>query len=114
MDVGWNGLLVETYGSDSYLISSITIDGTGREHNGVSGGNGLDFIEFTDFGISMISFSQIHDAQWDQTNGLGTEGYLLDDMTFTVVPEPISSVLFVTGGMLLAFKRCRKKISKSV
>lgn len=34
--------------------------------------------------------------------------------TFTVVPEPVSSVLFVTGGTTLAFIRYRRKKSRQV
>ena len=83
MDVGWNGLIAEAYDANSFLLSSVTIDGTGREHYGEPGGDGLDFIEFFDAGISKIVFYQIHDAQWDSANGLGTEGYLLDSVTFT-------------------------------
>jgi hypothetical protein len=85
MDVGWNGLIAEAYDANSFLLSSVTIDGTGREHYGVPGGDGLDFIEFFDAGISKIVFYQIHDAQWDKAQDppLGTEGYLLDSMTFT-------------------------------
>jgi hypothetical protein len=83
MDVGWNGLIAEAYDADTFLLSSITIDGTGREHYGEPGGDGLDFIEFFGAGISKIVFYQIHDAQWDRANGLGTEGYLLDSMNFT-------------------------------
>jgi len=80
MDVGYNGLIVNAYDIDSNLIDSISIDGTGRDHSGIPGGDGFDFIEFTVPGISKISFFQIHDSDWDRANNLGFEGYLLDDI----------------------------------
>ena len=87
LDVGYNGLIVNAYDVGFSLIDSIMIDGTGRNHDGQPGGDGFDFIEFINPGISAISFSQIHDAQWDRDNGLGLEGYLLDDMTFYPVTK---------------------------
>jgi len=88
MDVGYNGLIAEAYDANLSLLSTITIDGTGREHFGEPEGDGLDFIEFFDNGISKIVFYQIHDVQWDndQDPPLGTEGYLLDSINTTYYP----------------------------
>ena len=107
MDVGWNGLKAEAYGTDASLISSVSIDGTGRGHDGPVGQpDWLDFIEFSFPGISEIRFSQIHDPNWDVANNLGLEGYLLDDVTFDPVPEP-ATILLMTSGLvgLVGFRR---------
>ncbi len=116
MDVGWNGLLAEAYGAGSSLISSVSIDGTGRDHDGpLNSPDWLDFIEFNYSGITEIRFAQIHGPDWDRANGLATEGYLLDDMTFYPVPEPGTILLLGTGlaGLAGLRQRYRSK-SKSV
>jgi hypothetical protein len=110
LDVGYNGLEVDAYDVNSSLIDSFTIDDLTRWHNGTNvTGNGLDFIEFTTPGITKISFSQIRDADWDRNNidpstgqPYGLEGYLLDDMTLTMVPEPASVLLLASGLLGLA------------
>lgn len=113
MDVGYNGLVVEAFDVDSYLIASVVIDGTGRYHDGPPGGDGFDFIEIDVPGIFEIAISQVHDAAWDREHGLGLEGYLLDDMTFIPVPEP-SGVLPVGLALVgLLSRGHRRPLSKS-
>lgn len=102
MDVGWNGLLVQAYDLSSTLISSISIDGTGRNHDGPPGGDGLDFIQFALSGISSITFSQIHDPDWDEANDLGTEGYLLDNLCY-MYSIPDASCALLLGSAFICF-----------
>lgn len=52
----------------------------------------------------------------DITGGTETEKFVLNGINttslaapWTVVPEPVSSILFVTGGVVLGFRRFRKK-----
>lgn len=80
MDVGYNGLVVTAYDSHSSVLAKVLIDGEGRDHTGIPDGNGIDFIEISESGISKITFSQMHSPEI----GLGPEGYLLDDMSFII------------------------------
>jgi len=43
------------------------------------------------------------DIVWSGYDGLDTEIFM------TVVPEPISSTLFIVGGATLGFRQCRKR-----
>ena len=106
MDVGYNGLFVGAYNQNHTLISSISIDGSGRDH----AGPGLDFIKFTVPGISSISFSQIHGPD----DGLGLEGYLLDDMTIPdmIVSVPDASIMFLLSPSLIILGLFSRKKSR--
>jgi hypothetical protein len=104
LDVGYNGLVAEAYDQYSSRLFSVTIDGGIRDHTGQNvNPSGQDSVRLSSHSdIYSISIFQQHTP----ADGLGPEGYLLDNMAFAPVPEPATIILISSGLVgLVGFRR---------
>lgn len=97
LPAGWDGTVWEGTNSTSWLVT-YAITAPYEIGAGTSLG-GFSFI--VDYKAETIPFTAYFDS------GTGQTAYISG--TTSVVPEPISSLLFVTGGTVIAIKRFFKR-----
>jgi len=66
----------------------------------------IDETQVTDIRMLMVTYSSTAPYPYVSTE------LWIDNVSTTVVPEPISSTLFIVGGATLGFRRFRKKFKK--
>jgi hypothetical protein len=95
LDVGEHGLILEAFNAQNISIDSDSI---------IRSGQGVG--EFDTLSVSGSGISRLEIRQLDMDEG--TDGYVIDDLRFSPIPEPSSTVLL--GVCLMSVWMRRRRI----
>ena len=91
LDVGDNGLILEAFNSQSQLVDSMTVVNPGL------GVGEIDPMWVAGSDIVLVTARQV-------TPGVSGDGYVMDDLTYTI-PEPLTMSLLALGGLAVVRRR---------
>lgn len=107
----WGGVTDGTISATSYLDSSNSLFGTAT----TIGTLGPDVAAFSGTTYSVLDPADPYSLTSKVTLTHSAAGDTSSfNMKLSVVPEPVSSTLFIVGGVTLGFRRFRKKFKKQI